>query len=195
MDLKQRADAGFEAHIAAVDRARRVMLEPIASAGDGLVKGLLSGGKILSCGNGGAAAIAQLFAAKMLHRFSRERPGPPATTLTADSITLTAIANTGRFEDVFAKQVNAIGHPGDILLAISASGNAANVVRAAEAARERQMSVIALTGGDGGMLAKALSIGDVEIRAPADSTPHIEVLHLLAVHGLCELIDAQLLGD
>jgi D-sedoheptulose 7-phosphate isomerase len=175
-------------------QAQHLLAEPITAASGAIVASLLEGGKILSCGNGGSAGDAQRFTAKMIGQFERERPGLPAVALTSDSATLTAIANDYSFEEIFAKQVNAIGHPGDVLLAITTSGNSENVLRAVLAAQERQMRVIALTGRDGGNLVQQLGEGDIEIRIPAQSTTRIQELHLLVIHCLCDLIDQQLLG-
>ena len=159
-----------------------------------IVQSLLDGGKILSCGNGGSAGDAQHFSSEMLNRFERERPGLPAIALTTDTSTLTSIANDYHYNDVFAKQIRALGHPGDVLLAISTSGNSANVLSAADAAHEREMRIVALTGKDGGGLASLLEETDVEIRVPAGNTARIQEVHLLAIHCLCDLIDHQLLG-
>lgn len=166
----------------------------IARAVETLVDSLRSGNKVLSCGNGGSAADAQHFSSELLNRFERERPGLPAMALTTDSSTLTSIANDYHYADIFSKQVTALGHPGDILLAISTSGQSPNVVRAVEAAHARGMRVIALTGRDGGPLGSALHEGDVEIRVPATSTARIQEVHLLTIHCLCDQIDALLYG-
>ncbi len=151
--------------------------------------------KILSCGNGGSAGDAQHFSSELLNRFERERPGLPAIALTTDSSTLTSIANDYAYEDIFAKQVRALGRSGDILLAISTSGNSENVNRAIAAAHERSMQVVALSGRDGGRMAEILVAGDVEIRVPADRTARIQEVHLVIIHCLCDLIDESLFGD
>ena len=151
-------------------------------------------GKILSCGNGGSAGDAQHFSSELLNRFEMERPGLPAIALTTDSSTLTSIANDYRFRDVFARQIRALAHAGDVLLAISTSGNSENVVAALEAARERSTHVVALTGRDGGAMAGLLTETDVEIRVPAQVTARIQEVHLLVIHCLCDLIDRQLFG-
>jgi len=152
------------------------------------------GGKILSCGNGGSAADAQHFAAELLNRFEIERPPLAAVALTTDSSTLTSIANDYAYEDIFAKQVTALGKPGDILLAITTSGNSANVTQAVHAAHENQLSIVVLSGCDGGELAGALNSDDIEIRAPATRTARIQEVHLLVIHCLCDLIDHKLFG-
>jgi D-sedoheptulose 7-phosphate isomerase len=170
-------------------------LAPLISAGAHLMtQALLADGKILSCGNGGSAADAQHFSSELLNRFELERPGLPAVALTTDSSTLTSIANDYEFADIFAKQVRALGQPDDVLLGISTSGNSANVLRAIHAAHERGMKVVALTGRDGGTIAQALQPGDLELRVPAQRTARIQEVHLLIIHCLCDLIDAELLG-
>lgn len=166
----------------------------ITSAARLMTQALLADGKIMTCGNGGSAADAQHFSSELLNRFELERPGLPAMALTTDSSTLTSIANDYEFNDVFAKQVRALGHANDVLLGISTSGNSENIVRAIHAAHERGMRVIALTGRDGGAIAQMLHAEDVEIRVPAQRTCRIQEVHILIVHCLCDLIDAELLG-
>ena len=146
-------------------------------------------------GNGGSAGDAQHFSSEMLNRFEMERPGLPAVALTTDSSTLTSIANDYSYDQVFSKQVNALGQQGDILLAISTSGNSTNVNRAIQAAHDREMQVIALSGKQGGDMASLLTADDVEIRVPSDSTARIQEVHLLAIHCICDLVDHQLLGQ
>jgi D-sedoheptulose 7-phosphate isomerase len=165
----------------------------IAAAAALMTRCLLEDGKILSCGNGGSAADAQHFSSELLNRFELERPGLPAVALTPDSSTLTSIANDYSYNEVFAKQVRALGQPLDVLLAISTSGNSENVLRAIQAAHERGLKVVALTGRDGGAIAEALGADDIEIRVPAERTCRIQEVHLLAIHALCDLIDAELL--
>ena len=167
----------------------------IAAAAATMTRCLLEDGKLLSCGNGGSAADAQHFSSELLNRFELERPGLPALALTTDSSTLTSISNDYAFVEVFAKQVRALGQPTDVLLAISTSGNSENVVRAIRAAHERGLRVVALTGRDGGMIAGSLGAGDIEIRVPAERTCRIQEVHLLIIHCLCDLIDAELLGQ
>jgi len=156
---------------------------------------LLAERKVLSCGNGGSAGDAQHFSSEMLNRFERERPGLPAMALTTDTSTLTSIANDYSYQEVFAKQVRALGQHGDVLLAISTSGNSTNVVQAITAAHERGMHVVALTGKDGGTMGQQMRDEDVEIRVPSDSTARTQEVHLLVIHCLCDLIDRQLFGD
>ncbi len=150
--------------------------------------------KILSCGNGGSAGDAQHFSSEMLNRFERERPGLAAIALTTDTSTLTSIANDYHYDQIFSKQVRALGQAGDILFAISTSGNSANVIAAIHAAHECDMHVVALTGKDGGDIAGLLREGDVEMRVPPASTARTQEVHLLVIHCLCDLIDEQLFG-
>jgi len=190
--MQERVRQHFLDSIAAKQAA--IGLAPtIAAAAALMTRSLLEDGKILSCGNGGSAADAQHFSSELLNRFELERPGLPALALTTDSSTLTSIANDYSFVDVFAKQVLALGQPADVLLAISTSGNSENVLRAIHAAHERGLSVVALTGRDGGKIADALGDEDIEIRVPAERTARIQEVHLLAIHCICDLIDAELL--
>ncbi|MBK1692704.1 phosphoheptose isomerase [Ectothiorhodospira mobilis] len=168
--------------------------DTIATAAGCLLETLLGGHKILICGNGGSAADAQHFASEMVNRFEHDRPGLPAIALTTDTSTLTSIANDDAFEQIFARQVRVLGQHGDVLVAISTSGRSPNILRAIEAARERDLRVVALTGRDGGPLAEHLTSRDVEIRAPSERTARIQETHLVAIHALCDLIDRQLLG-
>ncbi len=165
----------------------------VAAAGERMTQALLNGNKIMSCGNGGSAGDAQHFSGEMLNRFEMERPGLPAIALNTDSSTLTAIGNDYSFNEIFSKQVQALGQAGDILLAISTSGNSANILKAVQAAHHREMSVIALTGRDGGALVNELDEGDLELRVASSSTPRIQEVHILIIHCLCDLIDRQLL--
>jgi D-sedoheptulose 7-phosphate isomerase len=174
--------------------AAALLAPAIADGATTLVQSLLNGHKILSCGNGGSAADAQHFSSELLNRFEMERPGLPAIALTTDSSTVTSIANDYRYEDIFAKQIRALGQSGDVLLAISTSGRSPSVLNAIEAAHERGMAVIALTGRDGGEVPARLEEGDVEIRVPSDSTARIQEVHLLTIHCLCELIDLEIFG-
>jgi len=161
----------------------------IARAAGSISQALQHGAKVLSCGNGGSAGDAQHFSSEMLNRFEMERPGLAAVALTTDSSTLTSIANDHDYGQVFSRQVLALGNPGDILLAISTSGNSENIIRAAQAARVRDMRVIALSGRDGGKIRHELRNGDIEICVPSDSTARIQEVHLLVIHCLCDLID------
>jgi D-sedoheptulose 7-phosphate isomerase len=194
VDPESRVRNHFEASIAVKREAGDALAPAIAAGAALMTRTLLSNGKILSCGNGGSAADAQHFSSEMLNRFEIERPGLPAMALTTDSSTLTSVANDYGYDEVFAKQVRALGQPGDVLLAISTSGNSDNVNLGVEAAHERGMSVVALSGRDGGALAALLEAGDVEIRVPSERTARIQEVHLLIVHCLCDLIDSSLLG-
>lgn len=184
----------FNASIETKQKSRETLPEPIEQAGQLMVNALLSEGKILACGNGGSAGDSQHFSSELLNRFERERPSLPAIALTTDSSTITSIANDYSYEEVFSKQIRALGRSGDVLLAISTSGNSANVVQAIHAAHDRNMHVVALTGRDGGNIAPILQPDDVEIRVPSSVTARIQEVHLVVIHCLCDLIDFQLFG-
>ncbi len=175
--------------------AAETLAKPIADAVSALVGCITAGGKVLACGNGGSAADAQHFAAEFVGRFERERPGLAAIALTVDSSILTAIGNDYGFDTVFSKQVQALGAPGDVLLCFSTSGNSVNIVAAVDAAKAREMTVIALTGNGGGKLAGKLAETDVHICVPHARTARIQEVHLLALHCLCDAVDLQLLGE
>ncbi|ALG68333.1 phosphoheptose isomerase [Beggiatoa leptomitoformis] len=194
MDLLARVQHLFMASITLKTQALPLLAPVIVRAAEMLVMGFHQQKKVLSCGNGGSAGDAQHFSSEMLNRFERERVGLPAVALTTDSSTITSIANDYAYEQVFAKQIYALGQDGDILLAISTSGNSANVIQAIHAAHEKQMRVICLTGKDGGKMAELLSPEDIEIRVSSMSTARIQEVHLLIIHCLCDLIDRQLLG-
>jgi len=172
-----------------------VLSKPIADAVSALVGCITGGGKVLSCGNGGSASDAQHFAAEFVGRFERERPGLAAIALTTDTSILTAIGNDYDFASIFSKQVQALGAPGDVLLAISTSGNSTNVVAAVEAAHAKEMTVIALTGHKGGRIRELLTETDVMVCVPHDRTARIQEVHLLVLHCLCDAVDLQLLGE
>jgi len=194
MDLASRIHQQFtdSAHLKL--QAMELLAEPIAQAAERMVACVMKDGKIMACGNGGSAADAQHFSSELLNRFERERPGLAALALTTDTSTLTSIANDYAYEQVFSKQVRALGQPGDLLLAISTSGNSRNVVEAVHAAHEREMGVIALTGRGGGQLAEILNPEDVHICVPSTVTARIQEVHLLTLHCLCDAIDYLLLG-
>ncbi len=175
--------------------AAEPLSKPIAEAVEAVLGSITAGGKVLACGNGGSAADAQHFAAELVGRFERERPGLAAMALTTDSSILTAIGNDYDFASIYSKQVQAIGQPGDVLIAISTSGNSANVLAAVEAAHAKDMTVVALTGRTGGRLSELLTDTDVHIAVPHDRTARIQEVHLLALHCLCDAVDFQLLGD
>ena len=175
--------------------AAETLAPAIARAAEAITTCLFADGRVLSCGNGGSAADSQHFAAEMVGRFERERPELPAIALSTDTSILTAVANDYAFEQVFARQVRALGRKGDVLLAISTSGNSLNVLAAIDAAREREMHVVALTGKGGGRIGELLRDGDVHICVPHDRTSRIQEVHLLAIHCLCDAIDRTLLGE
>ena len=195
MDSVSRVRDHFAESIATKQTAAEALAESIAAAGQLMANALLADGKILSCGNGGSAADAQHFSSELLNRFEMERPGLPAMALTTDASTVTSISNDYSYEEIFSKQVRALGKPQDVLLGISTSGNSGNVIRAIEAAHERGMKVVALSGRDGGRMADLFAEGDVEIRVPATRTARIQEVHLLVIHCLCDLIDTTLLGS
>ena len=195
MTLQDLTKQYFQDSIETKMQAMEPLSDPIAKAAEYIVSRLMQGSKILSCGNGGSAGDAQHFSSEMLNRYERERSGLPAMALTTDTSTLTSIANDYSYQEIFAKQIRALGHPGDLLLAISTSGNSENIVAAIEAAHEQELGVIALTGRDGGEIHDMLNETDIEICVPSDSTARIQEVHLLVIHCLCALIDTQLLGS
>jgi len=184
----------FNDSIATKQAAGAVLPEKISRAVSIILDALSQNKKILTCGNGGSAGDAQHFSSELLNRYERERRPLPAMALTADTLTLTAIANDYSYEEVFSKQIEALGQVGDVLLTISTSGNSANVLSAIQAAQAASMRVIALTGKDGGKMAELLSPQDLEIRVPAMKTNRIQETHLLIIHVLCDLIDRGLFG-
>jgi len=193
--LEQRIEQHFIDSADLKYQAAQVLSKPIAQAVQAVLACVTGGGKVLACGNGGSAADAQHFAAEFVGRFERERPELGAIALTTDSSILTAIANDYSYNVVFSRQVRALGQPGDVLLAITTSGNSANVLAAIEAAHERDMTVVALTGRGGGKMNAALRDTDVHICVPHERTARIQEVHLLALHCICDAVDAQLLGD
>ena len=194
MDLITRISKQFDDSAQTKLNATEILAGPIAQAIELMVQSLLADGKIMACGNGGSAADAQHFAAELLNRFEMERPGLAAMALTTDSSTLTSIANDYAFEQIFSKQVRALGQRNDVLLAISTSGNSANVIEAIHAAHEREVKVVALTGKNGGKINGILKESDVHICVPSDRTSRIQEVHLLTLHCLCDGIDCLLLG-
>ncbi len=194
MDLNKRIGQHFTESAQLKMQAAKVLTEPLRVGAERMVQCLMSEGKILACGNGGSAADAQHFSAELLNRFEMERPALPAIALTTDSSTITSIANDYDFDQVFAKQVRALGQPDDLLLAISTSGNSRNIVEAIHAAHERQMDVVALTGKNGGVMAEVLGQQDVHICVPHSRTARIQEVHILCLHCLCDAIDCLLLG-
>jgi D-sedoheptulose 7-phosphate isomerase len=194
IDLAARFNRHFTDSAQTKLAAAGALAPPIVRATELMVACLMANGKILACGNGGSAADSQHFAAELLNRFERERPGLAAMALTTDTSTLTSIANDYDYNQVFSKQVLALGQPRDVLLAISTSGNSPNVVAAIRAAHERDMKVVALTGKGGGEIGKQLAAADVHICVPHGVTARIQEVHLLTLHCLCDGIDCLLLG-
>lgn len=195
MDAIKRIETLFNSSIQTKQDALPVLAGPISNAAIAITNSLINGGKILSCGNGGSAGDAQHFSAEMLNRFERERQPLPAIALTTDSSTLTSIANDYDYNLIFAKQIRALGNTNDILLAITTSGTSPNIIEAIQAAHERGLKVVALTGRDGGEAGALMQQDDVEIRVPSQSTARAQEVHLLVLHCLCDLVDQQLLGE
>jgi phosphoheptose isomerase len=193
-NLLERIRHNFSESIQTKINSADSILPMVGFAAQKIVQCLLDGHKILSCGNGGSACDALHFSSEMLNRFKHERPGLPAIALTADMPTITSIANDSSYSEIFAKQIRALGQPGDILLAISTSGNSANILNAIKAAQDRQMNIVAMTGYDGGKIPALLQEDDVEIRVPAHDTARIQETHLLIIHCICDVVDFQLFG-
>ena len=194
MNISERVTNIFTSHIETAQTAMNEVSTDIVDAATLMTNALLADHKILSCGNGGSASDAQHFSSELLNRFERERPGLPAIALTTDSSTITSISNDYTFDDIFSKQVSALGQQGDVLLAISTSGNSANILRAVMAAHQRQMRCVVLSGNTGGDLVGILEDDDVFLSIPAKSTARIQEIHIIVIHCLCDLIDTQLLG-
>jgi D-sedoheptulose 7-phosphate isomerase len=193
--LESRIRQQFEESAQLKLRAAELLAEPLAQAIGAIANALSNGAKILACGNGGSAADAQHFAAELVGRFERERPELAAVALSTDSSILTAVANDYGFEQVFARQVRALGQPGDVLLAISTSGSSPNVIEAVRAAQERDMLIVALSGKGGGKLSALLSDVDVHLCVPHDRTARIQEVHLLLLHCICDGVDWTLMGN
>lgn len=195
MDPVQRVKKNFSESIQIKTEAAELLAPVIAAAADAMTACLLAEHKILSCGNGGSAADAQHFSSEMLNRFEMERPGLPAIALTTDTSTITSIANDYQYAEIFSKQIRALGQAGDILLAFSTSGESHNIIHAIDAAHDRDMSVVALTGREGGQIADLMKQNDFELRVPSWSTARIQEVHIMIIHSLCDLIDRHLLGQ
>jgi D-sedoheptulose 7-phosphate isomerase len=193
--IKQRTLAHFQQSAELKAQAADVLADPIVAAVELMFTALSNGNKILACGNGGSAADCQHFAAELVGRFERERLPLPAMALTTDTSILTAVGNDYSFKEIFSKQVQAFGQAGDILLAFSTSGNSENVLAAIDAALERDMRVVAMTGKGGGKIARILTEADVHICVPHDRTARIQEVHLLAIHCICDGIDVALFGE
>tara|TARA_R110002074_G_scaffold170005_4_gene332084 strand:+ start:111612 stop:112214 length:603 start_codon:yes stop_codon:yes gene_type:complete len=196
MSLQERIYQHFNDSIQTKHDALELLPALIESAANSIVQSLLNNGKVLTCGNGGSAGDAQHFSSEMLNRFERERPSLPAIALSTDTSTLTSIANDYSFNEVFSKQIRALGQSGDILLAYTTSGNSGNILEAIRTAHDREMIIIVVTGKDGGQLSSLslLNENDIELRVPSNSTARIQEVHLLITHCLCDLIDFQLFG-
>jgi D-sedoheptulose 7-phosphate isomerase len=195
MDLIAHLRTHFEEGIELRRRMAETLPAQIVKAGEAMAQAVRSGRKILSCGNGGSAADSQHFAAEMVGRFERERPGMPAISLTVDTSALTAIANDYDYDRVFSKQVEALGQPGDVLLGISTSGNSRNVIEAMKAAQAKGMTVVALTGRDGGAMGRMLRPNDFHLNVAHPRTMRVQEVHLLCIHSLCEVIDNVIHGE
>ena len=194
MDFIQRIKDNFTESIQVKTEARERLAPLIAAAAELMTDCLLSDNKILSCGNGGSAADSQHFAAEMINRFEMERPGLPAIALTTDSSALTSIANDYQYADIFSRQIRALGKPGDTLLALSTGGESHNIIHAIDAAHDKSLHVVALTGREGGQVADMMLESDIELRVPSWSTARIQEVHIMIIHSLCDLIDHKLLG-
>jgi D-sedoheptulose 7-phosphate isomerase len=194
MDLISRISENFSESAHLKLQSMDALAGPIAEAAERMVECLKKDGKILACGNGGPAADCQHFSAELLNRFEMERPSLAAISLTTDTSTITSIANDYDYDQIFSKQVRGLGHANDVLLAISTSGNSRNVIAAIEAAHECEMTVVALTGRNGGKISGILGAHDVHVCVPAESTARIQEVHLLTLHCICDAIDCLLFG-
>lgn len=192
--LEQQVITYFHESIEAKMHAGEALAPMIAQASQAITHALLNENKVLTCGNGVSAANAQTFCSSLINHLDQERPGLPAITLGCDITSQTAIANDYSYNDIFARQVRALGQPGDVLLLISTSGNPSNLIQAISAAHDREMRVIALTGRNGGDIAALLDSHDIELRAGIDSKIRIHEVHLLTIFSLCQLIDEQMFG-
>jgi D-sedoheptulose 7-phosphate isomerase len=193
-DVENQIKLAFQSSIETKQNSEIALSASIEQASALLNQTLLNGNKVMSCGNGGSAGDAQNFSSELLNRYDRDRPGLPAIALTTDSSTITSIANDYDYSQIFSKQIMALGQPGDLLLAISTSGQSNNIIEAIRAANDYEIAVIVLTGRDGGSVEQELNTHSVEIRVPSNVTARIQEVHLLIIHVLCELLDLQLLG-
>ena len=194
MDPIQRVKENFSESIQLKLSVCEQLAPAVVSASQMITRCLLCENKIMVCGNGGSAAFSQLFTSIMLNRFELERPGLPALSLTTDSASVTSIANDFQYADIFSRQIRALGQPGDILMAISTSGDSHNIIHAIDAAHDREMNIICLTGREGGQAAELIAESDIELRVPSWSAARIHELHIMIIHCICDLIDQQLLG-
>lgn len=195
MDSAERVADAFMSCARLAEECSRTLTPAVLQAASVMASAILQGHKILVCGNGGSASEATHFSSEMLNRFEQERPPLPAIALTADSATLTCIGNDYDFSEIFAKQVRALGQPGDVLFALTTSGRSANIVAAIEAAHDRDLTVVLLSGRDGGPCAQRLAGADTEVRIPAESTARIQEMHLVVIHQICDVIDRHLFGQ
>ncbi|HUG59212.1 MAG TPA: phosphoheptose isomerase [Candidimonas sp.] len=195
MDMTSHMTSHFNDAIDAFKASSRELAEPLSAAVDLIFGSLANNGKILACGNGGSAADAQHFIAELVGRFERDRLPLGGIALNTDTSILTAVGNDYGFDAIFERQVAALGQPGDVLVAISTSGNSPNVIRAIEAAHDRDVHVIALTGKGGGKITEILLDTDIHLCVPHDRTMRIQEVHIVLLHALCDGIDALLLGD
>jgi phosphoheptose isomerase len=193
-NILDRVKHNFSESIQTKINAADAILPVVSAACDLILQCLLDGNKVMSCGNGGSACEAMHFSSEMLNRYKHERPSLPAIALNADMATLSSIANDYHFNEVFAKQIRALGQPNDVLLALSTSGNSTNILHAIKAAHDRNVRVIALTGHDGGKISALLQADDIEVRVPAYDTARIQETHLLIIHCICDMVDFQLFG-
>lgn len=195
MTLSELTKQYFQDSIQIKMQAMEFLTDPIVNAAEHIVSRLMQGGKILVCSNGASTGNVQHFSSAMLNRFERERPGLPAIALTADHSTLSSIADDYSYQEIYAKQIRALGHPGDLLLTISTGGNTEGIIAAIEAAHEQDVGIIALTGTGDDEIHDILNEMDIEISVSSESSARIQEVHLLIIHCLCELIDIQLLGS
>lgn len=195
MSLQERITLHFSQSLETKMHAAELLTDDLCLVSQWFVNTLINENKILCCGNGASSSLAQLLSSKLLNRYQNERPGLPALALGADNCAATGIADAFSFAEVYARQIKALGQPGDILCAITTGGNSPNIIQAVQAAHDREMSVIALTGGDGGGVASLLSEHDIELRVPNDIAPIIHETHITLIHCLCDLIDHQLFGE
>ena len=195
MNIEDKIARNFRDSIETKQRVGAALTPRIAAASHAMVECLKNGGKILACGNGGSAGDSQHFAAELVGRFERERAELAAIALTTDSSILTAVANDYSFDEIFSKQVRALGKPGDILFAISTSGNSKNVVAAIDAAHKKDMRIVGMTGRGGGAMAAMLRADDLLLNVDASATTRIQETHLLILHCLCDAIDNLMFGE
>ena len=195
MTLSDLTKQYFQDSIQTNMQAMESLTDPIVSAAEYIVARLMQGSKILVCSNGASSGNVQHFTSAMLNRFERERPGLPAIALTTDNSTLSSIADDYSYQEIYAKQIRALGHPGDLLLTISSGGNTEGIIAAIEAAHEQDVGIIALTGTSDEEIHDLLNELDIEISVTSESPARIQEVHLLVIHCLCELIDTQLLGS